>query len=166
LPLGTIPATKTLVLDIQAALVAAGRPVPERMEGLAIGPQLADGSYSLVIGTDNDFSIAEIGGTLSDVFLDGTFGPVGGDPMGRTLFPSQIFMFRSELPNYVRPVPEPNAFALVCGGIVILVVFRRRGYLPALYCDWANRLPAAWPAASRAAAKVRPPASTWRMKVW
>lgn len=127
LPVGVAPVTKTLVLDLQAELVALGREIPERIEGLAIGPQLSDGSYSVLLGTDNDFSIAEIGGTLFDVYTDRTTGPVGGDPLGRTLFATQLFSLRADLPEFVAPVPEPDAAAL-CAAIapVLLALGRRR----------------------------------------
>jgi hypothetical protein len=124
LPGDVTPAAKSLVLDLQAELVALGRAIPERIEGLAIGPQLADGSYSLLLGTDNDFSIAEIGASLFDVYTDGSAGPVGGDPLGRSLFATQIFSVRADLPEFVAPVPEPSTLSL-CIVIVPLAFLRR-----------------------------------------
>ncbi|MEX0641587.1 MAG: esterase-like activity of phytase family protein [Pirellulales bacterium] len=126
LPIGVLPVTKTLTADVQAALVAAGHTIPERMEGLVIGPQLEDGTYSLLIGTDNDFSIAEMGGTLFDVYTDGTFGPAGGDPGTRSLFPSRIFAFRADLPHFVQPIPEPSSLALLSIGAALLIGPRMR----------------------------------------
>lgn len=34
--------------------------VPEKIEGLALGPQLADGTFSLILVTDNDFSVTQL----------------------------------------------------------------------------------------------------------
>ena len=33
---------------------------PEKWEGLAVGPKLADGSYLVLAGTDNDYSVTQI----------------------------------------------------------------------------------------------------------
>ena len=47
----------TPFLDLAAnTLSQLGNKVPEKWEGLAIGPQLRDGSYLLLAGTDNDYS--------------------------------------------------------------------------------------------------------------
>lgn len=57
-------------LDLAAAttlnapsLQALGGLSPEKWEGLAIGPRLADGSYLVLAGTDNDYSITQDAGT-------------------------------------------------------------------------------------------------------
>ena len=47
-------------LDLDAdTMVALGNKSPEKWEGLAIGPQLDDGSYLLLAGTDNDYSVTQ-----------------------------------------------------------------------------------------------------------
>ncbi|MGZ8394725.1 MAG: esterase-like activity of phytase family protein [Nitrospira sp.] len=47
-------------LDLAADTVPAlGNKVPEKWEGLAVGPRLKDGSYVLVTGTDNDYSVTQ-----------------------------------------------------------------------------------------------------------
>ncbi|MGO4779812.1 esterase-like activity of phytase family protein, partial [Lysobacter sp. 2RAB21] len=44
-------------LDILAALRDAGaRDIPEKLEGLAIGPRLRNGKHLVLIGSDNDYS--------------------------------------------------------------------------------------------------------------
>jgi hypothetical protein len=44
--------------------------VPEKFEGLAIGPRLKDDSYLLVTGTDNDYSVTQnAGGQQFDVYF-------------------------------------------------------------------------------------------------
>jgi hypothetical protein len=130
LPVGVTPVAKSLYLDIQAALVAAGVAVPEKLEGLAFGPQLADGRTSLILGTDNDFSVTQTGaGEQFDVYTDGTGtrfteigvtsqsyltltdadmgtngqGPIGG---GFALIPNKFYSFATA-------VPEPGALALL-----------------------------------------------------
>ncbi|RIK80095.1 MAG: PEP-CTERM sorting domain-containing protein [Planctomycetota bacterium] len=126
LPGGVVPAAKALFLDLQAELVALGREIPERIEAVAIGPQLADGGYSLLLGIDNDFSIADVGGGLVDVYTDGSTSPVGGDAMGRTLFATQIFSLRADLPQFVDPVPEPSGAVLLASTAVACVLRRNR----------------------------------------
>lgn len=43
---------------------------PEKWEGLAIGPQLANGKYVLLLGTDNDYSVTQnTAGTQFDVYF-------------------------------------------------------------------------------------------------
>ena len=67
------PVTKlaTPWLDLAAAstlahpsLAALGRVSPEKWEGLAIGPRLADGSHLVLTGTDNDYSVTQNGGSV------------------------------------------------------------------------------------------------------
>ncbi len=67
-------------LDLDAnTLAELGNKSPEKWEGLAIGPKLADGSYLLLAGTDNDYSVTQnAGGTQFDVyfrFSDATLTP-------------------------------------------------------------------------------------------
>jgi hypothetical protein len=62
----------TPFLDIAAnTLPAIGNKVPEKWEGLAIGPQLADGSsYLMLAGTDNDYSVTQnASGIQFDVYF-------------------------------------------------------------------------------------------------
>jgi hypothetical protein len=60
------PATATPPwLDLAAnvghpSLAALGALTPEKWEGLAIGPKLADGSYLVLAGTDNDYSVTQL----------------------------------------------------------------------------------------------------------
>ena len=58
------------ILDLDAdTLAALGNKSPEKWEGLAVGPKLADGSYLLLAGTDNDYSVTQNGtGTQFAVF--------------------------------------------------------------------------------------------------
>jgi hypothetical protein len=48
---------------------------PEKWEGLAIGPELADGSYLMLAGTDNDYSISQDANTAEQ--LEVYFAPSG-----------------------------------------------------------------------------------------
>ena len=59
------------VMDLAAnTLAALGNKSPEKWEGLAIGPQLANGSYVVLVGTDNDYSVTQSSsGTQFDVFF-------------------------------------------------------------------------------------------------
>ena len=68
----TVAKTTTPFLDLGAdTLAALGGAVPEKWEGLAIGPKLADGSFLMLAGTDNDYSVSQISGssTQYDVYF-------------------------------------------------------------------------------------------------
>jgi hypothetical protein len=125
LPSGVNAVNKSLFLDIAAVLQAAGQVIPEKFEGLAIGPQLADDSYALLLGTDNDFSVTQTGsGTQFDVCTNGTQVTIDqGCPAGSTLIPSYLYSFKAssaELAGFVPPekVPEPASTA----GLILLGV--------------------------------------------
>lgn len=61
-----------LDLDIDT-LADLGNKSPEKWEGLTVGPMLNDGSYLLLAGTDNDYSVTQNGtGTQFDVYFDFT----------------------------------------------------------------------------------------------
>ncbi|BAY21903.1 5'-nucleotidase/2',3'-cyclic phosphodiesterase [Calothrix sp. NIES-2100] len=99
LPANVTPVSKSLFLDIAGAIQGAGQTVPEKIEGLAIGPQLADGSFSLLVATDNDFSVTQNGtGTQFDVYTDGTQQAIDSAPpsSGATLIPSYIYSFKTQ----------------------------------------------------------------------
>lgn len=61
LPAGVVPVQKFAEFDLLAALKSQGLAIPEKMEGLAIGPRLADGRYQVLVGTDNDYSVTQSG---------------------------------------------------------------------------------------------------------
>jgi hypothetical protein len=67
----SVTKNSTPFLDLGAnTLAELGNKVPEKWEGLAIGPQLNDGSYLLLAGTDNDYSVTQSGsGTQFDVYF-------------------------------------------------------------------------------------------------
>lgn len=134
LPAGVTPVGKTLVLDIADALAQAGQIIPEKFEGLAIGPQLASGLYSLLIGTDNDFSVTQTGaGTQFDVCASTTASTqvTIGDPCpaGQALIPTYLYAFTIDLPGFVpqlREVPAPAALGLFGVALLGLAALRRR----------------------------------------
>ena len=59
------------VMDLAAnTLPALGNKSPEKWEGLAVGPQLANGNYVMLVGTDNDYSVTQNAtGTQFDVYF-------------------------------------------------------------------------------------------------
>lgn len=102
LPSGVMPVGKALEVDVLAALRAAGAlDIPEKLEGLAIGPRLADGRTLVLIGSDNDYSVTQTGAgeqfevcvnratgeRVSDVALDGEC------PAGMTRIPGTLLSF-------------------------------------------------------------------------
>ena len=74
----------TPFLDLGAnTLETFGNRVPEKWEGLAVGPRLKDESYVVLAGTDNDYSVTQNGsGTQFDVYfnLDAALAAPGYDP--------------------------------------------------------------------------------------
>jgi hypothetical protein len=74
---GITPVTKSSAfIDLDAITIAAfNNKSPEKWEGLAVGPQLNDGSYLLLTGTDNDYSVTQNGlNTQFDVYFDPSTG--------------------------------------------------------------------------------------------
>jgi hypothetical protein len=123
LPSGVTAVSKSLFLDIAATLQDAGQMVPEKLEGIAVGPQLADGSYAVLIGTDNDFSVTQTGsGTQLDVCTNGIQVDIDtGCPTGSTLIPTYLYSLKvssAELEGFVpqAEVPEPSATT----GVILL----------------------------------------------
>jgi hypothetical protein len=57
-----------------ASLAALNGVSPEKWEGLTVGPQLADGSYLVLAGTDNDYSVTQ---NASGLQFDRYFRPSG-----------------------------------------------------------------------------------------
>jgi hypothetical protein len=143
LPSNVTPVAKTATpfLDFAAALRNMGVPVPEKLEGFAFGPRLADGSYTLIMITDNDFSVTQNDGssTQFDVCTSGVSGSGTNQqvalgaacPTGMTLIPNMIYSFRlseAEYRTLTGAVPEPATWAtMVLGfGLVGAAARRRR----------------------------------------
>ena len=64
-----------------ASLAALGGISPEKWEGLAIGPKLADGSYLVLAGTDNDYSATQNpNGIQFDVYFKRGTPPLPNPP--------------------------------------------------------------------------------------
>ncbi len=108
LPSNVTPVSKSLFLDLASSIQATGQRAPEKIEGLAIGPQLSDGTFALVIATDNDFSVTQNGSNVQfDVYSNGISfldnvpigSPVPAAPAGEpayTLIPSDIYSFKTQ----------------------------------------------------------------------
>jgi hypothetical protein len=139
LPGGRVPVTKsaTPFFSLDADTLAAfGSRVPEKLEGLAIGPRLADGQYLILAGTDNDFSVTQNAGSTTqfDVFYnpgsgariqcdigtfdhcftinaDGTLGAAfSGSAGGFDLIPGLLYAYKStgsDLASFVSPAAVP-----------------------------------------------------------
>lgn len=151
LPVGVSPVGKELFLDFQAELTSAGLPIPDKFEGLTIGPQLASGRFALIALTDNDFASVQTDPTETlpllqqDAYSNGVaarytpaddisksyamFGredpltnpDLGPLPAGFTLMPTRAYSFAA-------PVPEPSAVAVVSSAVAGLALcqFKRR----------------------------------------
>lgn len=139
LPAGVKAASKTLLLDFQAMLEMAGVVVPEKLEGLAFGPWLADGGLSLLFVTDNDFSVTQnASGVQFDVCTSGAGGSsvqVALDaacPTGMTLIPNNLYAFKLDageaaaLGLSAGAVPEPATWAMMIAGFAMVGAGMRR----------------------------------------
>ncbi len=140
------------ILDLDAdTLAELGNKSPEKWEGLAIGPKLADGSFMMLAGTDNDYSVTQNGsGTQFDVYfrfndadpyatsiqcpLGATTGCTGaaasvpGDGSYR-LLPGVLHSYKvsaGELAGYTAPVPEPENWAMLMAGLGLVGFAARR----------------------------------------
>lgn len=138
------------LMDLDANTIAAlGGKSPEKWEGLAIGPKLANGKYVVLAGTDNDYSVTQNGsGTQFDVYLRVTDGdPFAGSiqcPIGQTtgctfttggaaatlsaeykLLPGVLHAYTADLTGYINPVPEPGGLLLALAGLGALGAFAR-----------------------------------------
>ena len=144
----------TQVLDLDAnTLAALGNKSPEKWEGLAVGPKLANGRYLLLAGTDNDYSVTQnSAGAQRDVWYDfsqadpyassiqcpldqttGCVASTGGAAAtwssSYQLLPGVLHAYTvsaAELGNYITPVPEPTALALMLGGLLGLLAINKR----------------------------------------
>ena len=54
-PVGVTPVSKSLFLDVLAATGIPGSQFPEKLEGMAFGPDLGSGQHVLIVAADNDF---------------------------------------------------------------------------------------------------------------
>lgn len=138
LPGGVQPVSKLLFLDVQAALLAAGEIMPEKLEGLAIGPRLAGGGFALMLATDNDFSVTQNdSGIQFDVCTDGTaaFTQVALGalcPQGQALVPSRLYSFAVTGADAARfdaslfGVPEPASWVMLIAGFGLTGAAMRR----------------------------------------
>jgi hypothetical protein len=140
------------ILDLDAdTLAALGNKSPEKWEGLAIGPKLANGKYLMLAGTDNDYSVTQnaSGDQLDVYFRFSDADPYAGAiqcPLGLTtgctgaatsvpqdgsykLLPGVLHAYTidaAELGNYVSAVPEPGTWALMLGGLLAVAARRRK----------------------------------------
>jgi hypothetical protein len=133
------------VMDLDAdTLAALGNKSPEKWEGLAIGPVLANGKTLILAGTDNDYSVTQNGsGTQFDVWFDVSLAdpyaqsiqcPVGqvlgcvftdgGAAASLTaaysLLPGVLHAYTADVTGYLAPVPEPGTLALLLAGLGVV----------------------------------------------
>lgn len=101
LPSGVVPVAKQPEADLLAALRGVGAAIPEKIEAVAFGPRLGDGSRVALVGTDNDYSVTQSGaGEQFDLCIDGDTGArteVVIDtpcPAGSDLIPAYLMSFK------------------------------------------------------------------------
>ncbi|GAB6068242.1 esterase-like activity of phytase family protein [Methylothermus subterraneus] len=137
------PVSKALSpwIDLDAVTLAElGNRSPEKWEGLAIGPMLADGTYLILAGTDNDYSVTQNdSGTQFDVWFDFITGDrvqcaLGENcaPAGYSLLPGVLYAYKTTvgdpvMAGYRAPVPEPTSWSMLLAGLGLVgVIVRRR----------------------------------------
>ena len=141
-------------LDLDAdTLAALGNKSPEKWEGLAIGPKLADGSFLMLAGTDNDYSVTQNGSNEqfdvyfrfsdADPYATSIQCPLGqttgcistADATGTTLnsdyklLPGVLHAYKvsaADLAGYTAPVPEPESWAMLMAGLGLIGFTARR----------------------------------------
>jgi hypothetical protein len=141
------------ILDLDAdTLAALGNKSPEKWEGLAVGPKLTDGSYLLLAGTDNDYSVTQNNsGNQLDVYLRfsdadpyatsiqcplgttiGCSGAAASVPVDGSyqLLPGVLHAYKAsaeDLAGYTPPLPEPATSTMMFTALGLLgFVVRRR----------------------------------------
>jgi hypothetical protein len=151
-PLLDLAAASTLA---HASLSAMGGRSAEKWEGLTVGPQLQDGSFMLLAGTDNDYSVTQNGSNVQfDVYYNPTTGArvqcdlgattncfnilangnventnLGDLPSGYALIPGVLHAYKAsaaDLGGYTAPVPEPETYAMMLAGLGLLGLAARR----------------------------------------
>eukprot|EP00877_Chromochloris_zofingiensis_P007711 jgi/Chrzof1/3193/Cz12g15110.t1 len=76
LPAGVEAVTKNLVVDLVTLFKNNNAPLMEKLEGVSIGPKLEDGSHSVIVVNDNDFSVTQDADDVqSDVCITSPFAP-------------------------------------------------------------------------------------------
>lgn len=123
---GIVPVAKSGVfIDLATTPSLPNGKQPEKWEGLTIGPRLKDGSYVIVAGNDNDYSVTQNGSNVQfDVYVDFRGGSllrdlddptrlngveVGAVPAGYSLIPGVLHAYRAtivDLAGYVAPSPK------------------------------------------------------------
>lgn len=102
LPSGVQPVAKRHEVDVLASMRAAGMgDIPEKLEGLALGPALPDGRRLVLIGSDNDYSVTQSGsGEQFEVCVNRSTGervanvPLDGAcPAGMSRIPGFLLAF-------------------------------------------------------------------------
>jgi len=152
LPSGVLAVSKgAKVIDLDAnTLAALGNRSPEKWEGLAVGPKLANGQYLVLAGTDNDYSVTQNGtGAQFDVWfrmsdadpyatsIQCPVGSVTGCTYTNNaaaadlsadykLLPGVLHAYTASIDGYLAPVPEPQTWALLAAGMAVLALRRQR----------------------------------------
>lgn len=149
---GAVGKATTKFIDLDAnTLAELGNKSPEKWEGLAIGPKLDDGSFMMLAGTDNDYSVTQNGSSEQfDVYFrfsdadpyassiqcppgttTGCTGAATSVPTDGSyqLLPGVLHSYKvsaADLGNYIVPVPEPESWAMLTAGLGLIGFAARR----------------------------------------
>ena len=149
---GVSKSAKVLDLDTNT-LAALGNLSPEKWEGLAVGPQLANGQYMLLAGTDSDYSVTQSGngeqfdvwfkfsdldpyassiqcpiGQIVNCFLTSNGAVSASLTADHALLPGVLHAYTANIAGFIPAgaVPEPGTWALVGAAALAMGVVRRR----------------------------------------
>ena len=149
---GVSKSAKVLDLDTNT-LAALGNLSPEKWEGLAVGPQLANGQYMLLAGTDSDYSVTQSGngeqfdvwfkfsdidpyassikcpiGQIVNCFLTSNGAVSASLTADHALLPGVLHAYTANIAGFTPAgaVPEPGTWALVGAAALAMGVVRRR----------------------------------------
>ena len=137
LPIGAVAVIKANApfLDVLAS-IGNQAVIAEKLEGLSFGDRLADGGISLLLASDNDFSVTQIGGSTQFDVCTNTTSLVNvaldtACPTGFATIPTYLYSFRLSAAEAeslgFAPVPEPASWAMMLAGFGLLGhVLRRR----------------------------------------
>jgi hypothetical protein len=104
LPLSVVPVSKSAApfIDLNQSIANTNQIVPEKIEGITFGPRLADGTYAIIVGTDNDFSVTQ---NSADVQFDVVTNAINSNITNPALVTNTAITLNSAAPDGTALIP-------------------------------------------------------------